>query len=342
MIQLPIQVNNLQNIISQKIFMASEIIPLAIQKDPADTNKKQYKVLFKLTENITQTSIFFEIRVLAEDDIDRSYIQSKAIYIDNLRKNPDKFNAFKEVMKDFSDDKFYLGDLNFRYSPNDANYHIDGIKGLLEPNTNTLYYESMRIFINRQMFIILSLYVQDLIDPYNGSDKEYLFASKAMSNMRFEKGEKLKLIATCKGARGSGEQVFWSYNTMYEINCGPTFWKFTYEIITEEDLEPKEPLGASIFNPEYSQYNDRYIGTVVDGRDLAYIILKTDNDKVVAIVSSASFIQEKTNLIDPYTIFIDKFEDDDKEDNNDEPSIEDIIKNNLSTKEEISSVEDSE
>ena len=333
MIQIPIKLKNKQNVIAQKIFMANEIVPLAIQKDPND--KKQYKILYKLVENITQSEIFFENRIICEDDVDRSYIQSKAIYIENLKKNPEKFNAFKEIMKGFSDDIFYLGDLNFDFSLEDGNYYMDGLKALLEPNTKTLYYETMRIFINRQTFITLSLYIQDLLDPYNGSDKEYLFLSKAMSSMRFEKGEDLKLVATCKEARGTGDELLWSYNTMYEINCGPTFWKFTYEIITEEDLEPKEPLGASIFNPEYSQYNDRYIGTVIDCRNIAYIVLKTDTNKVIAIVGSLDFIQEKTNLINPYTIFVDHFEDNDEAEEDNSLNIEKIVQSNMSAKEEI-------
>lgn len=332
MIPIPVKLENLNNIIAQKMFMANEIVPLAIQKDPFDETKRQYKILFKLTESITQSNVFFECRVIVEDDIDKSYLQSKSIYIENIKKDENKFSAFKEIMKDFSNDVFYLGDLMFNFSVADGNYYVDGIKALLDQEHNLLYYEAMRIFINKQTFITLSLYIQDILDPYNGSDKEYLFLSKNMSNMRFEKGEEIKLIATCK--KDGATNSLYSYNTMYEINCGPTSWKFTYEIITEEDLEPKEPLGASVFDPEYSQYNDRFIGVVVDCRGVTFVVLKNDKDRVVAIVLPTQLVN-KTNLLDPYNIFVNKMDEEESE-QEDELSIENMmIQNRTSGKEEL-------
>ena len=76
MIPMRMKLNNnqSQSIIISKMFQASEIAPLAIQLDETDQEKRVYKILFKLNEHITNTNIFLEIRLLAEDDLDKSFI----------------------------------------------------------------------------------------------------------------------------------------------------------------------------------------------------------------------------------------------------------------------------
>lgn len=168
-----------------------------------------------------------------------------------------------------------------------------------------VFFEKIKIFVPRQMFIVLSLYLEDLIDPYNNQEKEFLFLSQEINTARFQKVENVKLIASTK--KQIDEENF-SYNTMYEMNCGPSIWKFTYEIITPEDLELKEPLGDSIFEAEYSQYNERFIGCVPDGKGSNYIITTNENGKVEILVVSNELIN-KTNLIDPYNIFINEIDE---------------------------------
>ena len=307
MIPMRMKINNNQDIIINKMFQASEIAPLAIQPDENDPNKKAFKILFKLNEHITDTDIFFEIRLLTEDDLDRAYIKSRSIYIDNLEKDEKKYEAFKNMMKGFNVDIFYVGD--FYYEFDNGNYYIDGFKQLIEQKSGSVFFERIRVYIPRWMMLGLSLYMQDITDPYNRVEKEYLFASNKFSNMRFEKVENLKVLGTCK----TRKEEFISYNTMYELNTGPTFWRFTYEILTEEDLEVKEPIGEQEFEAWYSKYEGNYIGTVKEPNNLyCFIITKNDKGNVVSLMTKDMFIN-KTNLLDPYKIFVEDVEEPDEE-----------------------------
>lgn len=296
---IPVNMNITNNglIVIEKIFLANKMVPIAIQRD--ENISKSYKVLFQLTENISNSDIFFEFRLETENAVDKEYIENRSLFIDQMKKDDNKFKAFKEVMKGFNPDRFYVGGLKF--NKGERNYYIEGFKQLI--GAGKVFFEKIKIFVPRQMFIILSLYLEDLIDPYNGQEKEFLFLSHEINTARFQKVENVKLIASTK------KQVDedFSYNTMYEMNCGPTFWKFTYEIITPEDLELKEPLGDSIFDAEYSQYNERFIGCVPDGRGSNYILTTNENGKVEILVVSDELIN-KTNLIDPYKIFINEEE----------------------------------
>jgi hypothetical protein len=310
MIPMRMKINNDQEVIINKMFQASEMAPLAIQLDENDSNKKAYKILFKLNEHISDTDIFFEIRLLAEDNLDKSYIRSRSLYIDNLKKDEKKYNAFKNIMKDFNIDIFYVGD--FYYEFDNGNYYIDGFKQLAEANTKQVFFEKIRIYVPRWMLIAMSLYIEDITDPYNMIEKEYLFASNEFSNMRFEKVENLKILGTCKTKKDN----YISYNTMYELNTGPTFWRFTYEILTEEDLEVKIPIGEEEFKAWYSKYENNYIGTVKEPNNLyCFIVAKNDKNKIVALMTKDEFIN-KTNLLDPYKIFVEEeeeIEEDNKE-----------------------------
>lgn len=308
MIPMRMKINNNQGVIIKKMFQASEIAPLAIQADENDPNKKSFKILFKLNEHITDTNIFFEIRLLAEDDLDKAYLKSRSIYIDNLQKDKKKYEAFKNIMKGFDVSVFYVGD--FYYEFDNGNYYIDGFKSLVDRKNNQIFFESIRVYIPRWMLIAMSLYIQDLTDPYNRVEKEYLFASTKFSNMRFEKVENLKILGTCKTQKN--ELI--SYNTMYELNTGPTFWRFTYEILTEEDLEVKEPLGEDEFEAWYSKYEGNYIGTVKEPNNLyCFITVKNDKGNIVSLMTKDIFIN-KTNLLDPYKIFVEEIEEIEEED----------------------------
>ena len=295
MLPVQIQINDQSKIISQKIFIANKIAPLAIQKDKINQNR--YKLLFKMEENINEKVIYLEVTLEAEDSLDKSYIESKSIYIDNIMKNENKYKAFKELMRDYNENLFYFGDLNIIRK--EMNYTIDSFKTI--SNGKDIFYESNKIYIPRYMYIILSLYKQELLDPYNDMEKEFLFVTNDLINIKFEKAESVKLVASTKKQLDNGDFL---YSTMYDLICGPSSWKFTYEVITADDYELKEPLFSYIYNAEYSQYNNRYIGTVSD-RGFVYVIVKNDQDKIVAINVSNELI-EKTNLIDPYFIFIEE------------------------------------
>lgn len=299
MIPVSMKISDPQLIISRKVFMGTKIVPLAIQKD--ENNNKIYKILFKFTETVSNDDIFFEARISIEDSLDKNYIESRSLYIDNIKKNENKFKAFKEVMSEFNSEKFYIGD--FRFDMEGSNQYIDAYKQV-KTKDGKVYYEAIKIYISRIMFIILSLYTEDLLDPYSEQEKEFLFISGEMNNLRFEKAEDIKLIATSKKQL---EDNNFSYNTMYEMNCGPTCWKFVYEIITPEDLELKEPLDYSIFDPEYYQYYNNFIGSVTYKNEFVYIITRDKNNKVVAVKVSNELIN-KTNIINPYNIFIEEFD----------------------------------
>ena len=299
MIPVNMNITNNSLIVIEKIFLANKIVPIAIQRD--ENQSKSFKVLFQLTENISNSDIFFEFRLEAEDSVDKEYMENRSLFIDQMKKDENKFKAFKEIMKNFNPDKFYIGGLKF--NKGERNYYIEGYKQLM--GGGKVFFEKIKIFVPRQMFIVLSLYLEDLIDPYNNQEKEFLFLSQEINTARFQKVENVKLIASAK--KQIDEENF-SYNTMYEMNCGPSIWKFTYEIITPEDLELKEPLGDSIFEAEYSQYNERFIGCVPDGKGSNYIITTNENGKVEILVVSNELIN-KTNLIDPYNIFINEIDE---------------------------------
>ena len=297
MIPVQAKVTDPSKIIVQKIFIANKMAPLAIQRD--EQNQSEYKVLFKLDENITGNFIYLEIRLKAEDNFDKSYIESKSIYLDNIKKDDKKYEAFKTIMKDFNPDIFFIGDFNIIRNDSEMNYSINAIRSLT-PDGQNFFFELNKIYIPRYMYIILTLYLQELLDPYSDNENELLFVANDVMNMRFEKAENMKLIASTKKEIDNA----FSYSTMYEMNCGPTSWKFIYEIITTEDLKLKEPLFSSIFNAEYSQYYNNFIGSVPD-RGFVYIIVRNDQNKVVAVKVSNDLIS-KTNIIDPYTIFIEE------------------------------------
>ena len=296
MIPIKTQVNEANRIAVQKIFLANRIAPLAIHRD--ENEKDCYKVLFKLDENVTGKFIFFEVKFRAEDQLDKSYIESKSIYIDNIKKDENKFKAFKEIMKDFTVELFYVGD--FDMIRNNMNYTVNGFK-TISPDQKNIYFELMKIYIPRYMYIIVSLYLQELLDPYTDMEKEFLFVSNDVINLKFDRVENVKLVASTKKQLENGTYL---YSTMYNFYSGPSSWKFTYEIITPEDLELKEPLFTSTYEAEYSKYNDRFIGNVAD-RGFVYIILKDDNNKVIALSVSNELIS-KTNIVDPYYIFTDE------------------------------------
>jgi hypothetical protein len=298
MVAINMELKPNSNIIIEKIFLANRVLPLAIQRDEQD--KTVYKILFKINETISDNFIFFEIRLKAEDDLDRSYIESKSIFIDNLMKDKDKYSAFKTIMKEYDQNKFYVGSFKFITTPTGINYIVKGFKEIKLAAVASTAYETMNVYIPRYMYIILSLYLEDFTNPYSTVEKEFLFLSDEMLSLRFEKVENVKLVASTKVKMDNG---LYQYITHYEMNCGPTFWRFNYDIITEEDLELKEPLAYDTFKSEYSQYDSNLIGTVGDN-GLMYIVTRNDKDKIVALkVSSA--LANKTNLINPYFIFKD-------------------------------------
>ena len=314
MIPLNINPNGL-NVIINKVFIANSIIPLAIQKDEFDQSKKIYKVLFKLTQNIDNTNIFFEIRLRCDDELDKNYLQSKSIYINNLKKDENKYKAFKDIMKDFDSGIFYVG--SFSTAREDGNYYIYGIKELKDKNGNS-FYENMKIYIPRYMYIIINLYLENLLDAYSGIEKEILFVDNKIKEMRFEKVEDVKLIGT---AKRESENGMFSYNSIYEMNCGPTSWKFTYEVLSQEDLDVKVPIDPNTFDAEYSQYNDLYIGAVPDMGFTYVTVLVKDKIKTLMVPEP---LMIKTNLIDPYNIFIEDIIDDEIDEDEDDNIVENI------------------
>lgn len=321
MIPMKMKLNGSQSqlVIIKKVFQASEIAPIAIQPDENDPNEKIFKILFRLNEHISGTTIFFESRLCCEDDLDRSYIKSRSIYIENLKKDENRFKSFKNIMKEFNLNVFYVGD--FDYELDNGNYYTDGYKQIVEKSTGNLYYESIRIYIPRFMLISLSLYYQDLTDPYNVTEREYLFASTDIQNMRFDKVENVKLLGTYKSKK---DQYYFSYNTAYEFNNGPTSWKFTYEILTEEDLKVKEPINEEEFNSWYSKYEGNFIGTANEPNGLyVFTVVKNDDGKVMALMTRGDLINN-TNLLDPYKIFIEDNIDEEDEEENDDTIIENI------------------
>lgn len=283
-----------RNVIIEKIFLATDIAPLGIQKD--ENNPDSYKVLYKFTESVTGNSIFFETRLRCEDELDVSYIESRSIFMDNMKKDEEKMKAFKEMMKDWSNDKFYMGDFN--YETENMDYKINGFKQMYTKN-NAVVYEHVSIYIPRYMFIILSLYTEDFLNPFNDVEKEFLFIASNMRTMRFEKVEQVKLITSSK-FKDENNDCF-HYPTMYKMNCGPTFWKFTYDIISQDDFELKMFIPYPEFKEKYSKYDNKLIGVVEDREDV-YAVVFNENDKVVALRINNSLI-EKTNLKDPYFIF---------------------------------------
>ena len=313
MIPMKMKIGNNQGVVINKMFQASEIAPLAIQPDENDPNKKIYKLLFKLNEHITESDVFFEIRLSAGDDLDKSYIKARSLYIDNLKKDSNRYNAFKTIMKGFNPNIFYIGDFYFEF--NNGNYFVDGFKQLVDMNSGRTYYEMIRIYIPRWMLIAIVLYMQDLTDPYNRVEKEYLFASNEISNMKFEKVENLEILGTCK----TKKDQYFSYNTMYELSTGPSTWRFTYEILTEEDLEVKKPLDEELFEAWYSKYNGNFIGSLKEPNNMYnFVIIKDEYKKVTALIVKDEFIN-KTNLLDPYKIFVS--EEDDKLEEEDQTTI---------------------
>ena len=170
------------------------------------------------------------------------------------------------------------------------------------------------------MLITTSLYLQDLLDPYNRVEREYLFASSDMASMRFDKVERFKILGSCK----TKKDEYFSYDTMYEFGNGPTTWNFKYEILTEEDLELRKPIDEEQFKAWYDQYEGNFIGVVKEPNNLfCYVVVKNDKDRVVALMTRSEFIN-KTNLLDPYKIFVEEVqeESEDEEENND--IIEDV------------------
>jgi hypothetical protein len=147
------------------------------------------------------------------------------------------------------------------------------------------------------MFIILSLYTDDFLNPYNTVEKEFLFVSDNMLTMRFEKAEQVKLVNSSKCKKDN----YFSYSTMYKMNCGPKFWNFIYDIITEDDIDLKKSIPYEDFKNKYSEYEGKLIGIVEDREDV-YVVVMNDNDRVVAVKVNSNLI-EKTNLKDPYFIF---------------------------------------
>ena len=322
MVVMNIRKNNI-NVIIQKMFQVSEMVPLAIQKEEKDKSGNTFKVLFKMNEHITNTDIFFEIRLICTDELDRSYIKSRSIYIDNLKKNEEKYKAFKTIMKDFSIDSFYVGDFNFEFD--NGNYYIDGLKQLMDVKTGSSFFETIRLYIPRFLYIVINLYIQDLLDPYDRSEKEFLFVSPEIANMKFDKVEGVKNLGTCKTKVENTD--YFSYNTMYEFNNGPTSWKFTYEVLTEEDLELINPINKEKFEAWYSNYKNNFIGFVPDSSHpgIYYVITLTENKKVMGLYCLGQFI-EKTNLIDPYKIFIDDLVEEipEEDENNNELDLENM------------------
>ena len=280
------------NVVIEKVFMANKIAPLAIQKD--EEHPECYKVLYRFEETLSNNYAYFESRLLTEDELDKSYIESRSIYIENLQKDKTKMAAFKEMMKEFSNDKFYMGDFN--YETENMNYRINGFKQMFTKN-NAVVYEHLSIYIPRNMFIILSLYTDDFLNPYNTVEKEFLFVSDNMLTMRFEKAEQVKLVNSSKCKKDN----YFSNPTMYKMNCGPTIWNFIYDIITEDDIDLKKSIPYEDFKNKYSEYEGKLIGIVEDREDV-YVVVMNDNDRVVAVKVNSNLI-EKTNLKDPYFIF---------------------------------------
>ena len=282
--------------IAVKMFIANKIVPIAIQRDKE--NNTIYKILFGMIQDMDENMIYFETRIKAEDSVDIEYIENRPIYIDEISKSKEKKEAYNSLMKEFNPDKFYIGDLLFK--KNDTGNHIiNAFKKLINKNGND-FYELTTIHIPRYMYIILSLFIENIMEPYSDIENiESLFINPDMKSIRFEKVEGVKLIATCKSNRDD----LISYNSHYEMNCGPKTWKFNYEILMVEDNELKIPLDKSIFDPEYSLYNDKFIGLVKDS-DCCYIIIYDDNHKIKGLRISRELLK-LTNIDNPYFIFKD-------------------------------------
>lgn len=310
MIPLNFQITPNMNVIVPKIFIANKILPLAIQIDETDTSGRIYKLLFRVIQDIDESDIFFEVRYKCEDELDRKHIIDRSIYIENIKKDKEKFAAFKEIMKEFDKNKFYVGSFNFFFE--NGNYYIDGVKQLFDRKTGAIFYETIRIYIPRYMHIMLSIYNENLLDAYAEDEKEIIFASNDMRSMRFEKVEEVELVGTEKKLLDDGS---WLYSTMYDMSSGPTHWKFTYDVITPEDLNVKEPMQEEIFEARFSVFNNRYIATVRNNNLSYYILLNIDGEYKALVVNN--LLINKTNLVDPYYIFVDTLTpQEEKEDDN--------------------------
>ena len=287
-------------IVVNKIFIADKVVPIAIQEDP--DNKGIFKILFAISQGIDGKTIFIETRLQAEDSLDTSYITNKAIYLPNIIADPNKKAAYQAAMEHFNVDCFYFGDFAFHKESN-TNHTIKAYREIVTTDGKK-FFERATIHVPRYMYVILNLYLDNLMEPFSEVENiESFFVNKDLRDIRFEKIEQVKLVATCKTSKGTTDDgiPLYSYNTHYEMNCGPKLFRFNYEIITEEDRDIKVPLDASIFMPEYSNLDNRYIGLVQD-QDCHYVVIYDDDSKIKALKIPMDLMR-KTNIVNPYFIF---------------------------------------
>ena len=300
MVQINMPIIDEKSIISNKIYMADKVSPVAIQQN--SQNKEIYDILFIISQDIDESMIYFQVSVKIEDNLDKNHILKRPIYINNILQDKVKNKAFREMIENLDADKFYIGDFNF-INDNTANHIIRGYKELTTKD-NKKYFEQINIHIPRYMYIILNIYLDNIMEPFSDIENpESLFLNSDMRRIRFEKIEDVKLVATCKYKRKNRGQVI-TYNTHYEMNCGPKTFKFNYEVVTKENHEVITPLAESIFVPEYSQYDDKFIGLVKD-KECYYIIIY-DKDNNIKGLKITDELLEKTNILDPRYIFVDK------------------------------------
>ena len=287
-------------IIEKKLFSPNEFQLLSISLTD-DNNMGVF--LFRAVQTSTDDKLFIQVPFLISDQTDVSYITTNKMFIRNITIFDDKKDEYTDLIKDMNEENTYLSDLCINEYAESKKYYI--LKCTRNCDSENGYFSEIDLLVSRDLFIQINLFINQFLLKILGADLNFL--SYKYKNIEFITIDHVKLDASVE------DRALKSVFNHYTVGCGPTIFKFNFLSPISEDKNKRlrNPMIASQYEIFYQ--NDFIVNDLIrdDNDDLLLLFEErseiNNNYKSTKALRFNKDMIEKTNLVDLYKVYEDKF-----------------------------------
>lgn len=287
-------------IIEKKLFSPNEFRLLSIS---LTNNDKIGVFLFRAVQTSTDDKLFIQVPFLISDQTDVSYITMSKLFIRNIILFDDKKDEYDDLVKDMNEENTYLSDLCINEYAETPKYYILKCTRNCDPKNN--YFSEIDLLVSRDLFIQINLFTNQFVLKILGADLNFL--SYKYKNIEFVTIDHVKLDASVE------DKALRSVFNHYTVGCGPTIFKFNFISPISEDKNKRlrNPMISSQYEIFYQ--NDFIVNDIIRDVNDDMLVLFEERSEINNNYKSTKALRfnkemiEKTNLVDLFNVYEDKF-----------------------------------
>ena len=298
MVLLKVETPNEINIVTRNNFIVNRILPVSIKKCNAENF---YMFLFSAKQDYDDGYIYLQLCIGMENGFETDYISNHPLNIERNKDNPEKMEAYKNIISNLNDHNLYSCSLDMRLdSSHPMYYHSIAVRTIDKNHSSVL-----DLYIPRDNFVILSLYLNSLINCIK--NKEDLFTSSLFRDIEYVNIETIKYDCTAhdwdadKIVMEKDPKRGYCYQSHYTMNCGPSEYRVNY--CSRSKTSPrglKNPLDQSLYKAFYN--TDCRVSFMFFDENILCILYFVGGKKT-KLLRLTKELYDKTNFVDQENIF---------------------------------------